>query len=91
MTELRLPETGLVLLIGVSGSGKSYFAARHFRPSQVVSSDHCRLVVSDDENDQGATGDAFDPMACAAGSPASRPQTFSTPIRSGVRCLPSSR
>jgi len=60
VTEIRLPETGLVLLIGVSGSGKSHFAARHFRPSQVVSSDHCRLVVSDDENDQGATGDAFD-------------------------------
>ncbi|GAA0940888.1 polynucleotide kinase-phosphatase [Actinocorallia libanotica] len=60
MTELRLPEMGLVLLIGVSGSGKSHFAARHFRPSQVVSSDHCRLVVADDENDQSATGDAFD-------------------------------
>ncbi|WP_106402068.1 polynucleotide kinase-phosphatase [Actinocorallia populi] len=60
MTELRLPEMGLVLLIGVSGSGKSHFAARHFKPSQVVSSDRCRLVVSDDENDQSATGDAFD-------------------------------
>ncbi|GAA2728062.1 polynucleotide kinase-phosphatase [Actinocorallia aurantiaca] len=60
MTELRLPETSLVLLIGVSGSGKSHFAARHFKPGQVVSSDHCRLVVADDENDQSATGDAFD-------------------------------
>ncbi len=60
MTELLLPELGLVVLIGVSGSGKSYFAARHFKPGQVVSSDHCRLVVSDDENDQSATGDAFD-------------------------------
>ncbi|GAB3280196.1 polynucleotide kinase-phosphatase [Actinocorallia lasiicapitis] len=57
---LRLPEMGLVLLIGVSGSGKSHFARRYFKDSQVVSSDHCRAVVSDDENDQSATGDAFD-------------------------------
>ncbi|MFC4563121.1 polynucleotide kinase-phosphatase [Nocardiopsis mangrovi] len=50
---------GLVVLIGVSGSGKSTFAARHFRPTQVVSSDFCRGVISDDENDQSASGDAF--------------------------------
>ncbi|GAA3217610.1 polynucleotide kinase-phosphatase [Actinocorallia longicatena] len=60
MTELKLPAMGLVLLIGVSGSGKSHFARHHFKASQVVSSDHCRAVVSDDENDQSATGDAFD-------------------------------
>ncbi|WP_425549518.1 polynucleotide kinase-phosphatase [Actinomadura miaoliensis] len=51
---------GLVVLVGVSGSGKSHFAARHFRPTQVVSSDYCRGVVADDENDQSASGDAFD-------------------------------
>jgi protein phosphatase len=60
MTELHLPETGLVVLAGVSGSGKSYFARTHFAPTQVVSSDYCRGVVADDENDQSATGDAFD-------------------------------
>ncbi len=60
MTELRVPEMGLVLLVGVSGSGKSHFARRHFKPSQVVSSDGCRAAVSDDENDQSATGDAFE-------------------------------
>ncbi|WP_433336121.1 polynucleotide kinase-phosphatase [Spirillospora sp. CA-294931] len=60
MTELRLPEMGLVVLVGVSGSGKSHFARKHFKPSQVVSSDACRAMVSDDENDQSATGDAFD-------------------------------
>ncbi|MFI0453759.1 polynucleotide kinase-phosphatase [Actinomadura sp. 6N118] len=59
-TEIRVPEMGLVVLVGVSGSGKSHFARRHFKPSQVVSSDYCRFVVSDDENDQSATGDAFD-------------------------------
>ncbi|GAA1545572.1 polynucleotide kinase-phosphatase [Actinomadura kijaniata] len=58
--ELRLPEMGLVVLVGVSGSGKSHFARRHFAPTQVVSSDYCRAVVADDENDQSATGDAFD-------------------------------
>jgi protein phosphatase len=60
MTELRLPEMGLVVLVGVSGSGKSHFARRHFTPTQVVSSDYCRAVVSDDENDQSASGDAFE-------------------------------
>ncbi|MEV2274290.1 polynucleotide kinase-phosphatase [Nocardiopsis sp. NPDC049922] len=56
---LGVPEMGLVVLVGVSGSGKSTFAARHFLPTQVVSSDHCRGVVSDDPNDQGASADAF--------------------------------
>ncbi len=60
MTELRIPEMGLVVLVGVSGSGKSHFARRHFKPTQVVSSDHCRATVSDDENDQSATTDAFE-------------------------------
>ncbi|MEV4254928.1 polynucleotide kinase-phosphatase [Spirillospora sp. NPDC049652] len=60
MTEIRLPEMGLVVLVGVSGSGKSHFARRHFAPTQVVSSDRCRGIVSDDENDQSATGDAFE-------------------------------
>jgi polynucleotide kinase-phosphatase len=60
MTELRLPEMGLVVLAGVSGSGKSHFARTHFAATQVVSSDYCRGAVADDENDQSATGDAFD-------------------------------
>ena len=58
--QITVPSMGLVLLVGVSGSGKSTFAARHFAPSQVVSSDFCRLMVSDDANDQAATSDAFD-------------------------------
>ncbi|MBC6459991.1 polynucleotide kinase-phosphatase [Actinomadura sp. HBU206391] len=60
MTQIRVPEMGLVVLVGVSGSGKSHFARRHFKPTQVVSSDYCRAVVSDDENDQAATGEAFE-------------------------------
>jgi protein phosphatase len=54
-----LPELCLVLLVGVSGSGKSTFARKHFLPSEIVSSDACRGLVSDDENDQAATDGAF--------------------------------
>ena len=43
---------GLVVLVGVSGSGKRTFAAQHFTPWQVVSSDFCRGLVADDANDQ---------------------------------------
>jgi protein phosphatase len=57
---LQLPEPGLVLLIGASGSGKSTFAARHFLPTEVVSSDRCRGLVCDNENDQAATPLAFE-------------------------------
>ena len=32
---------------------------KHFLPTEVLSSDYCRGLVSDDENDQAATGDAF--------------------------------
>lgn len=56
---LDVPEMGLVVLVGVSGSGKSTFAARHFKPTQVISSDYCRGLVSDDETDQAASADAF--------------------------------
>src|ERR1700736_6195472 len=60
MTRITIPELSLVALIGVSGSGKSSFAARHFAPTEVLSSDFCRGLVSDDENDQAATEAAFD-------------------------------
>ncbi|MFD8707419.1 polynucleotide kinase-phosphatase [Kitasatospora sp. NPDC059648] len=58
----RLPVTdvSLVVLIGTSGAGKSTFARRHFLPTQVVSSDFCRGLVADDENDQSASAEAFD-------------------------------
>ena len=57
---IRLPEPSLVLLIGPSGSGKSTFAHTHFKPTEILSSDFCRGLVSDDETDQTATDDAFE-------------------------------
>ncbi|HEX8363089.1 MAG TPA: AAA family ATPase [Longimicrobium sp.] len=57
---LAVPELALVLLIGPSGCGKSTFARRGFAATEIVSSDQCRAWVSDDENDQGATADAFE-------------------------------
>ena len=57
---IEIPEYALVLLVGASGTGKSSFAARHFLPTEVVSSDRARGWVADDETDQGATADAFD-------------------------------
>ncbi|WP_319056437.1 polynucleotide kinase-phosphatase [Streptomyces europaeiscabiei] len=75
MTETRLKQgrtlpvtdLSLVVLIGASGSGKSTFARRHFKPTEIISSDFCRGLVSDDENDQGATKDAFDVLHYIAG------------------------
>jgi protein phosphatase len=58
--KITIPELSLVLLVGPSGCGKSSFARKHFLPTEVVSSDFCRALVSDNENDQSATGDAFD-------------------------------
>ncbi|GAB3634496.1 polynucleotide kinase-phosphatase [Hymenobacter arcticus] len=57
---LKLPELSLILLIGSTGAGKSTFARRLFKPTEIVSSDTCRGLVSDDENSLDATNDAFD-------------------------------
>jgi protein phosphatase len=60
MKTIEIPELALVALIGASGSGKSTLARRHFLPTEVLSSDFFRGLVSDDENDQACTHDAFD-------------------------------
>ena len=64
---LEVPELSLVLLVGASGSGKSTFAQAHFLPTEVLSSDFCRGLVADDENDQSATKEAFELLHFIAG------------------------
>jgi protein phosphatase len=58
--QIKLPELSLVVLIGPSGSGKSTVASKYFLPTEVVSSDVCRGLISDDENDLTITAEAFD-------------------------------
>ena len=55
-----------MILIGPSGCGKSTFAKKHFKPTEVLSSDACHRLVSDDINDQVATKDAFEVLRFVA-------------------------
>ncbi|WP_406151713.1 polynucleotide kinase-phosphatase [Streptomyces sp. NBC_01012] len=64
---LPVTDLSLVVLVGATGSGKSTFARKHFKPTEIVSSDFCRGLVADDENDQSASGDAFDVLHYIAG------------------------
>ncbi|MFF5445754.1 polynucleotide kinase-phosphatase [Streptomyces sp. NPDC012888] len=64
---LPVTDLSLVVLIGATGSGKSTFARKHFAPTEVLSSDYCRGLVADDENDQSASKDAFDVLHYIAG------------------------
>jgi protein phosphatase len=57
---IAIPKLSLVVMIGPSGSGKSTFARKHFLPSETLSSDACRGMVSDDDNNQAVTNDAFE-------------------------------
>lgn len=57
---ITIPEFSLVILVGTSGAGKSTFARTHFKPTEIISSDQCRGLVSDDENNLDATDDAFE-------------------------------
>ena len=56
---IEVPELCLAVLIGPAGAGKTTFAAARFKPTEVVSSDACRALVADDEDDQSATPAAF--------------------------------
>jgi protein phosphatase len=71
---IDVPDPSLVVLVGPSGSGKSSFAARHFAPTEVISSDFCRGLVADDENDQSATSDAFAVLNFIAGKRLQQPR-----------------
>ena len=57
----------MVVLVGPSGCGKSTFAARHFAPTEILSSDAMRGIVADDPSDQSATEPAFELLHTALG------------------------
>jgi polynucleotide kinase-phosphatase len=65
--KITIPDMSFVALIGVSGSGKSTFARTHFATTQILSSDTFRGLVSDDENDQSVSAEAFDALYYIAG------------------------
>jgi protein phosphatase len=58
--QISIPDLSLIVLIGASGSGKSSFARKHFLPTEIISSDYCRSILADDENDQSVSGEAFE-------------------------------
>src|SRR5262249_54822750 len=64
---LTIPELSLVVMIGASGSGKSSFARKHFKTTEIISSDFCRGLVSDDETSLDASKDAFEVLNFIAG------------------------
>ena len=59
---IEIPDIAVVALMGVSGSGKSTFAKKYFKPTEVLSSDYFRALVSDDENNQLVTAQAFETL-----------------------------
>ncbi len=63
-----IPVDALVILVGPAASGKSTWAARHSRPSEVLSSDAFREMVAGDASDQSASSDAFRLLHAAAGA-----------------------
>ncbi len=60
VSPIELPPDALVVLVGIAASGKSTFASRHFTPTQILSSDALRAMITDNPSAQGATDDAFE-------------------------------
>jgi protein phosphatase len=59
MPEIVIADPTLVVLVGAAGSGKSTFAARHFAPDEILSSDRFRELIAGDAANQTATRPAF--------------------------------
>jgi protein phosphatase len=60
MLRLEIQIPSILVLIGTSGAGKTSLAQRLFLRTEILSSDSCRALVSDQENDQSATPEAFE-------------------------------
>lgn len=72
---IEIPEFALVAMIGATSSGKTTFAHKHFKDTEVLSSDFFRAMVSDDENDQTVSSDAFELLYYAANKRLDRMKT----------------
>ena len=59
---IEIPEIAVVALVGVSGSGKSTFAKQFFKPTEVLSSDYIRALISDDENNLTVNAQTFETL-----------------------------
>jgi predicted kinase len=57
---ITIPPRTLLVLCGPAGSGKSTFATQLFSETTIVSSDHCRAMICDDENNQKVNRDTFE-------------------------------
>lgn len=86
--QIEIPEFALVAMIGASSSGKTTFAKKHFLPTEVLSSDFFRAMVSDDERDQKSTADAFDLLYYAAQK---RLKSMKTTVVDATNLQPSAR
>ncbi len=64
--KIEIPELCLVAMVGGTSSGKTSFAHRYFKPTEVLSSDFFRGMVCDDESSQDVSGDAFELLYYAA-------------------------
>jgi protein phosphatase len=57
---IKIPYRTLLVLCGPAVSGKSTFAAQRFPTTTIVSSDNCRTMICDDENNQKVNRDTFE-------------------------------
>ena len=64
---IEIPEFCLVALVGATSAGKSSFAKKHFKPTEILSSDFFRAMICDDENEQSISSAAFDLLYNALG------------------------